>query len=232
MGEKYGNDLADLLFSDKDNVTVTEGKEKITLPGLGLNIARYNAGGSSEVADEKGEKMSKSKNMRAGGEVMGFWVNGASADPTSKSWVWSNDANQVSMLQKAHNSAGPDFIAELFSNSPMWWMLGNHDPSGSANGKKDNLKSQSYEQHAVYLATVAAHAKSAWNGEISSAYLSVVLTRCMLCCVQSLSAQWTPSTSPPATGGLLQAHRRDAISTQRRRRQWRRYCGRHWTSKA
>ena len=39
MGKKEG--LADLIFSTKDNVTVDTTEGKLTLPGLGLNIARY-----------------------------------------------------------------------------------------------------------------------------------------------------------------------------------------------
>jgi galactan endo-1,6-beta-galactosidase len=115
MGDRA--DLAELIFSTKDAVNVKTRSGKSTLPGLGLNIARYNAGGSSEVPDEKGEKMSLSRNMRAGGEVMGFWVDWKSNDSSTKSWDWTNDANQVSMLQKARDAAGDGFIAELFSNS-------------------------------------------------------------------------------------------------------------------
>ena len=121
FGSDFDNDLANLLFSTKDEVTVNSGKDTLNLPGLGLTIARYNAGGSSEAPDERGEHMDKSPNMRAGGEVEGFWLDWGSADPkNSTCWDWSKDANQVAMLQKARDAAGADFIAELFSNSPMW----------------------------------------------------------------------------------------------------------------
>jgi galactan endo-1,6-beta-galactosidase len=45
----------------------------------------------------------------------------------------------------------------------MWWMLDNHNPSGSNNGASDNLQSWNHQQHCTYLATVAAYAKKNWN---------------------------------------------------------------------
>ena len=45
----------------------------------------------------------------------------------------------------------------------MWWMLKNHDPSGSSSGTSDNLQNWNYASHATYLATVASHAAAAWN---------------------------------------------------------------------
>jgi len=65
------------------------------------------------------------------------------------------------MLQKAH-ARGANLL-ELFSNSPMWWMCVNHNPSGAANGNDDNLQSWNYKQHAYYLATVAKHARDSWG---------------------------------------------------------------------
>jgi galactan endo-1,6-beta-galactosidase len=54
-------------------------------------------------------------------------------------------------------------LFELFSNSPMWWMCYNHNPSGSGNGSDSNLQSWNYQQHAVYLASVALVAKTNWG---------------------------------------------------------------------
>lgn len=52
---------------------------------------------------------------------------------------------------------------ELFSNSPMWWMCYNHNPSGADNGALDNLQSWNHQQHAIYLATVAKYAHENWG---------------------------------------------------------------------
>jgi galactan endo-1,6-beta-galactosidase len=56
---------------------------------------------------------------------------------------------------------------ELFSNSPVWWMCGNHNPSGSASGG-DNLETWNQQKHAIYLATVAKYAKDNWGINFSS----------------------------------------------------------------
>jgi len=66
----------------------------------------------------------------------------------------------VTMLKKV---ASRGAIAELFSNSPVWWMCTNHNPSGSDSGRSDNLQSWNYAQHAQYLARVAQHAAESWG---------------------------------------------------------------------
>ncbi|KAK4225459.1 glycoside hydrolase family 30 protein [Podospora fimiseda] len=131
-----------------------------SLPGLGFNIARYNADVSSWNS-YNGSKMVVSPNMIPSRQVEGFWQDWGSADPSSSSWKWSADANQRSMLSKAQDR-GAD-ILELFSVSPMWWMCKNHNPSGSDDGSSDNLQSWKYQQHALYLATVAKYAADNWN---------------------------------------------------------------------
>ena len=161
---EHAADIADALFSTKERTAVGG----YAVPGLGLTIARYNAGGSSRSPDQRGEKEALSPNMRAGGEIMGFWLDWASEDPGSSSWDWSVDTAQRAMLALARERAGAAFIAELFSNSPMWWMLKNHDPSGSPSGASDNLQSWNYASHATYLATVASHAATAWNVTFAS----------------------------------------------------------------
>jgi galactan endo-1,6-beta-galactosidase len=153
----FGNrdDLADLLFT-KQYITLN-GQ---TLPGLGMNIVRYNAGACTNVAIN-GETMVASPNIPAFKQIEGFWLNWFSSDPTSTSWRWSADANQRAMLLKARDRGANSF--ELFSNSPLWWMCYNHNPSGPTNGSNDNLQSWNYQQHAVYLATVAKYAKDQWG---------------------------------------------------------------------
>ncbi|KAK6820719.1 glycoside hydrolase family 30 protein [Apiospora arundinis] len=154
------DDLADLFFSTK---SVNFGGK--TVPGLGFNIARYNAGASSKNS-VNGESMVVSPKMILSRQVEGFWTDWTSADPASSSWNWNADANQRSMLTKARDR-GAD-IFELFSNSPMWWMCTNHNPAGADNGGNDNLQSWNYQQFAVYMAEIAKHANDKWNIKFQS----------------------------------------------------------------
>jgi galactan endo-1,6-beta-galactosidase len=153
----FGNrdDLANIVFTT--NYTPLNG---VSLPGLGLNIARYNAGACS-TNSINGDTMQVSPNIPAFRQIQGYWLNWFSSDPTSSSWNWAADANQRSMLLKA-KARGANLF-ELFSNSPMWWMCYNHNPSGSDSGTNDNLQSWNYDQHAVYLATVAKYAEDHWG---------------------------------------------------------------------
>jgi galactan endo-1,6-beta-galactosidase len=153
------DDLADAVFTLKE---VHLAGEK--LPGLGLNIARYNAGGSA-WKPYGGASMEASPNIPKWKQIHGFWEDWGSQDPKSQSWNWT-DTKQAAMLRKAH-ARGANRL-ELFSNSPMWWMLYNHNPSGADDGSKDNLQSWNYRKHAIYMATVAMHAKDNWGFEFES----------------------------------------------------------------
>lgn len=125
------DDLADLMFTTK---AVKYGNQSV--PGLGLNIVRYNIGGCSwnSIGDQH---MVASPHIPKFKQIEGFWLNGQNEDPNSSSWDWTVDKNQRLMLSKAV-LRGADQI-EMFSNSPMWWMLYNHNPSGAKNGG-ENLK--------------------------------------------------------------------------------------------
>jgi galactan endo-1,6-beta-galactosidase len=154
------DDLADLVFTT--NYVTLNGQ---SLPGLGMNIARYNAGGcNTNLAG--GSPIQLSANMPAFKQIFGYWLNGSSTNPASASWDWTGDTNQRAMLQKA-KARGANLL-ELFSNSPMWWMCNNHNPSGSANGTNDNLTSSNYQAHAIYLATIAKYAVTNWGVNFDS----------------------------------------------------------------
>jgi galactan endo-1,6-beta-galactosidase len=155
-GKEFGtrDDLADLMFT-LGNVTW----QGATVPGLGLNIVRYNAGASSWNSIN-GASMVASPNIKPATQVEGYWLDWLSSDPASKSWNWWVDSNQRNMMWKARDRGANHF--ELFSNSPMWWMLNDHNPSGAADGG-ENLQSWNYQQHAVYLATVAKYAHDKWG---------------------------------------------------------------------
>ncbi|MEV5339126.1 glycoside hydrolase [Streptomyces sp. NPDC052676] len=146
-------DFADLYFTMK---SVPYGDR--TLPGLGLNIARYNLGACSWNS-VNGESMVESPNIPAFKQIEGFWQDWRNEDPASSAWDWTADANQRAMLVKATRRGA---VSELFANSPMWWMCANHNPSGAADGG-NNLQTWNYRQHASHLATVAARAKSDWG---------------------------------------------------------------------
>ena len=154
------DDLADLLFTTKS--TALNGQ---TLPGLGMTVARYNVGGCSPNAIS-GASMQASPNIPAFRQIQGYWLNWNSSDPTSASWNWYADSNQRNMLWKARDRGANHF--ELFSNSPMWWMCYNHNPSGADSGANDNLQSWNLQNHAVYLATVARYAADHWGVNFES----------------------------------------------------------------
>jgi galactan endo-1,6-beta-galactosidase len=158
----YGNrdDLADIAFT-----TGTVPYNGTSLPGLGLNIVRYNAGASTFVP-ANGSTMTASPNISPTRQIEGYWLDWNSADPSSASWNWYTDAPQRNMLWKARDRGANIF--ELFSNSPMWWMCADHNPSGAANGASDNLQTWNYQQHARYLAVIAKYAHDHWGFDFHS----------------------------------------------------------------
>ncbi|KAK1965628.1 endo-beta-1,6-galactanase [Colletotrichum sublineola] len=148
------DDLADIFFTTK-----TTAFAGANLPGLGFNIVRHNAGASSWNS-VGGESMVVSPRMMPSRQIEGHWVDWYSSDPASASWRWDVDASQRTMTQKAKSRGANRF--ELFSNSPMWWMTKNHNPSGAADGS-ENIQSWNLQQHAVYMATIAKYAKDNWG---------------------------------------------------------------------
>jgi len=82
--QQFGNrdDLADIFFTLKQ--TKFNGE---TLPGLGFNIVRYNAGACSWNTID-GEKMVVSPNVKRSRQMEGYWLDWKSSDPASSSWNW------------------------------------------------------------------------------------------------------------------------------------------------
>src|SRR3954454_11762415 len=140
----FGNrdDFADIFFTTK-----SVAYNGVTLPGLGLNIARYNLGACSWNS-VNGSTMVASPNIPSFKQIEGFWQDWTNTDPASSAWNWTADAHQRAALVKATQRGA---ISELFANSPMWWMCANHNPSGAADGG-NNLQSWNYTQHAYHLA--------------------------------------------------------------------------------
>ncbi len=154
------NYLADIFFTRK--TTVQQGQ---SLPGLGFNIVRYNAGAST-ASQVDGAAMVASPRISPGRQMEGFWLKPSSTALDSASWDWSVDANQRAMLIKAKQRGANQF--ELFSNSPMWWMCKNHNPSGDDDANQDNLAPADYQAHATYLAAVAQVARDRWGIRFTS----------------------------------------------------------------
>lgn len=157
MGKAYGDSerLADVLYTEK---TVEFSGQK--LPGLRFNIVRYNAGASSWNTLADGRRMVESNTILPFRQIEGFWIDPSNRDPASAAWDWSVDANQRTLLLRARDRGANYF--ELFSNSPMWWMTKNDNPSGAAD-KGNNINPERYEDFAYYLATIARHARDSWG---------------------------------------------------------------------
>ena len=162
FGNVFGerDDISDALFTLNPAVSINELND-ISLPGLGFTIARYNVGACSYNTAPDGSEIQLSPNIPGWKQIEGYWLDWSSADPESNSWVWNVDATQRTALNKAIERGAN--IIEFFSNSPMWWMLNNHNPSGSDDGASDNLQSWNYNQHAVYMATVVEHFSTHFN---------------------------------------------------------------------
>lgn len=159
MGNPFGerDDVADLLFTMR---TVSIGGA--SLPGLGLNVVRYNAGACS-ANEVEGRRMVLSKNVLPFRQIEGLWPDPTKGDA---GWDWSRDPHQRAMMLKAKSRGANRF--ELFSNSPMWWMCGNDNPSGAAKATDDNLRPDMHEAFARYLATIAAQAPHQWGIRFTS----------------------------------------------------------------
>lgn len=82
---------------------------------------------------------------------------------------WDADANQLNILKAAAAASGEDFIAEAFSNSPPYFMTNSGCTSGAIDAANDNLRKDSIDAFAGYMADVIEH----WNEEGIFAFQSV-----------------------------------------------------------
>ena len=115
-GKAFGrrSDVADVFFTLRSNLSLNG----YLVPGLGLNIVRYNAGASGFHRINGTSSMVQSPNIHQSRQIEGYWLDGRSTDPSSSSWEWSLDANQRNMMLMAKARGADNY--ELFSNSPMW----------------------------------------------------------------------------------------------------------------
>jgi O-glycosyl hydrolase len=127
--------LARLLFGDD---------------GLALNIARYNIGGGNapDVEDY----------LRAGGAVEGWWKAPAGTTREDTDWWsaddpadWNKDADATQRWWVDRIKSDIDHW-ETFSNSPPWFMTKSGYVSGGFNATEDQLKTESVDDFAAYMA--------------------------------------------------------------------------------
>lgn len=126
--------------------------------GLRMNIMRYNIGG--------GDDPSHNHITRTDSAVPG-WL---SWDASAEEYVYDYEAdhNQLNVLQRAVTAAGDDAIVEVFSNSPPYFMTVSGCSSGGMDADDNNLKDDSYEEFAEYLAHVTNYIQNEMGITVAS----------------------------------------------------------------
>lgn len=125
--------------------------------GLGLNIMRYNIGG--------GDDPEHNHITRTDSEVPGWLVlkkNGKTE------YDYKADKDQLNVLKRAVEAAGDDALVEVFSNSPPYFMTVSGCSSGGRDGNVNNLKDDSYEEFAEYLAHVTNYIQNKLGIKVTS----------------------------------------------------------------
>lgn len=112
--------------------------------GLKLNIVRYNIGGGEAPG---------LNSMEVRARIPGYLsVNGV--------YDWTADAGQRYVLNRSKQLGANRF--EAFSNSPPYFMTISGSVTGAADGG-NNLKPESVDAFANYMATVVDHFKTNWG---------------------------------------------------------------------
>lgn len=154
-GSVYQDTYADLLFTL--NPVSFKG---LSLPGLGLSIARYNVGGGGLPSDDIGGTVdARPKAMPWYKDIDGYWRDWYDSNPASASWDFYRDSNQRNMMWAARDRGA---TLEFFANAPMWWMTIAKSSAGGA------LQSWNRRDFARYLASVVWYAHSRWGVSVSS----------------------------------------------------------------
>ncbi|MCF0187729.1 MAG: xylosidase/arabinofuranosidase, partial [Bacteroidaceae bacterium] len=82
---------------------------------------------------------------------------------------WDADSAQLNVLKSAIANAGEDaFIAEVFSNSPPYFMTNSGCSSGNFDANVDNLRADSYVAFAKYMADVIEHLENVEGIKVQS----------------------------------------------------------------
>lgn len=131
-----------------------------SVPGLGLNLVRYNIGGGGLASDSpSGVKDQRPTIQPWYKDMDGFWRDWFSTDPESASYDWTRDARQRAVLSSLRERG---VTVEFVSHAPMWWMM---DSRSSAGGQ---LQTWNRRDHARYLATVVQQARTRWGVQVQS----------------------------------------------------------------
>lgn len=142
--EKMTKDAADLFFD----------KEK----GLGLNIMRYNIGGGDDPAH--------THIQRTDSMMPGFLEK--DGETGELKWNYEADKRQLDVLEACYKASGDAAYVEAFSNSPPYFMTVSGCSSGHRNPNCNNLKKDSVEDFAEYLAHVTDYIQREKGIKISS----------------------------------------------------------------
>ena len=129
--------------------------------GLNYNYFRYNIGGGDDPQNRNCDlhHMGKGKGLRA--EMEGF------KDFSGDTYHWERDSAQRKILLKIKEKR-PDAVFEAFSNSAPYYMTYSGCVGGNADGGKDNLRPEYYEEFAHYLVDVCKHYKDVYGIEFKT----------------------------------------------------------------
>lgn len=169
-----------------ENVTLGAGENKINIAGQAdwtLDFVKMAVikSGEEGVLPETDEFLHEEHIIRSDSGVPGYAKDVTKIDTSKKSiedyqaefarvdeecgyawnYNWAADENQMNILKAAAEASGEDFIAEAFSNSPPYFMTESGCSSGNADSSKDNLRADSVNAFAAYMADVIEH----WNNE-------------------------------------------------------------------
>ncbi len=129
--------------------------------GLNYKYFRYNIGGGDDPENRHctPHHMGSGKGLRA--EMEGF------KDFTGDAYHWDRDEAQRKIMLKIREKR-PDAVFEAFSNSCPYYMTYSGCVSGNADGGKDNLMPEYYEEFAHYLVDVCKHYKDEYGIEFKT----------------------------------------------------------------
>lgn len=172
-----------VTFTDVDlqageNTIAIGGKKTLdTDESWGLNFAKLLVVKSGEegILQEEDEFLHPSHIKRSDSVMPGYCTNVTKIDKTKPiadyngfdrvdeecgyawNYDWDADKNQMNILKAAKQASGAEFIAEAFSNSPPYFMTNSGCSSGATDSSKDNLRKDSYNAFAKYMADVIVH---------------------------------------------------------------------------
>lgn len=125
--------------------------------GLGLNIMRYNIGG--------GDDPTHNHITRTDSAVPGWLLKKDNGD---LEYDYDADKNQLNVLERSVKAAGDEAIVEVFSNSPPYFMTVSGCSSGGRDSNVNNLRDDSYEDFAEYLAHVTNYIQNEMGIKVAS----------------------------------------------------------------